>query len=390
MTKLFRQNFVVGLVLISLASLVCFGILGVGRSGESGFDFTVMYAGGRAWLEGLNPYNQNDLNKISASIDDAPFSYPPPSAVFFVSLALLSYPAAKIGWLVLNLLSVAAIVAMTFYSMNQHTKKNGDEIGSGIMTAFIIGNPITTNVVWQGQTSLIAFAATMAAWFFSQQKKWILAGMCLGLASLKPNICVLVVIWFLLERSWKILAVALGTAGVLSIYPMLVQGPIGTLRAWYERIQTHTSFSANTVGSEHTISLESLLYTIKLHPPSLSLFGVALVIILWIFQKKVQSDDLLAILMALTLTFIFNMDSAYVCTIPIFTSLCSYSYAHWKTLSGTLLLVFLFLFPRRIVRNFDIPVLNHWRTVVVLILLTVVIVLSIQHQSKRRFQEITF
>ncbi len=219
MTKRFRQNIIVGLVLCSLAALICLGILGVGRSGESSFDFAVMYAGGRAWLEGANPYNQNELNQVVArlkefplsTLDDSPFSYPPQSAAFFVTLGLFSFYYAKLGWLVLNLLSVAAIVAMTVYSINRRVQNNEDPVVNGVMVAFIIGNPLTTNVLWEGQTSLIVVAATMAAWVFGQQKKWWLAGLCLAIGSIKPQVCILVVVWFLLQRNWKILAVALGT-----------------------------------------------------------------------------------------------------------------------------------------------------------------------------------
>lgn len=390
MTDLFRRNVLVGLLLCSLAALICFGILGVGRSGESSFDFAVMYAGGREWLEGGNPYNQNELNQIIAKLkggfpqsnfDDAPFSYPPQSAAFFVTLALSGFSYAKIVWLVLNLLSVAAIVAMTIYTINRHAQKREDLVVSGVMAAFIIGNPLTTNVVWEGQTSLIVFAATMAAWIFGQQQKWLLAGICLAIASIKPQMSLLVVIWFLLERNWKILAVALGTAVVMSIDPMLVQGPVGMLVAWHERIQSHQSFYANVPGSEFVIGLQSLLTAAGLTVPSLDLLGVVSVIILWVFRKRIYTEDIFGILMALTLTFIFNMDTAFVALIPIITSFWLYSYNYRKALPVLILLVFLFVFPRRLVRELGVPVLNQWRTVVVIIMLTIVVWFSIKHKS---------
>jgi Glycosyltransferase family 87 len=193
----------VGLILVlgSIASLICFGIVGIGRAGGAsygfGFDFAVLYAAGRTWLEGANPYNHNELSRSVAGIEGIGslkgfgFFYPPQSAAFFITTALFSFPVAKVVWLGFNLLSIAAIVAMTVSSINQYQQKKRDNIGRWLMAAVAIGNPFTTHIVWMGQTSLVAFAATMAAWFFSNKNKSILAGICLGLASFKPQMCAL-------------------------------------------------------------------------------------------------------------------------------------------------------------------------------------------------------
>lgn len=389
MRKLFKQkqNFIIGLLLVSIASLILFGIVGVGRSDGYYQDFHIMYTAGRAWIEGMNPYDQSQLRQIDIAVEDAPFSYPPQSAALFVPLALLNYPTAKIVFLILNLLSVIAIVAITINIINRQISDDIGKIGGGIISAFILGSPLTTNVIWEGQVVMICLAATIAAWFFKQKSSWLLSGICLSIASIKPNIAILVILWFLLERNWKILLTALLSTGILSIYPIINYGIIGAFTAWYIRLQSHQAYSANAPGSEVVIGLQSLFYAAGVHLPSLGILGMILVVILYffrnrIFQNKISKEwDILAILMALTLLFIFNMDSAYVAIIPIITALWIHSYSRWKVLIGNVFLLGLFMLPRRIVRTFEIPVLNHWRTVIVLLFLIILIFLVLSEKT---------
>jgi hypothetical protein len=394
--NLVKQNIFTLLLLGSIAILLCLAVFGVGRNGGNGLDFSVMYAGGRAWLTGVNPYNQNELNQVMAGIKglpkgalDSPFSYPPPTAAFFVPLALFSFPIANVFWILLNLLSVAAIVTLSIYVLNQHTKGREYKVRNGIIAAFIIANPLTTNVVWQGQTSLVVFAATMGAWFFSRQNKWILAGICLGVATCKPQLCILVFVWFLLERSWKIIGISLITAGVMSIYLLIVQGPIGVMTAWLLKLQAHKDFYANVPGFEHVIGLQSLFWSAGLKIPNLEVVGIASVTILWSFRSRINPEDIFAILMALTLLFVFLHDSEYVCLIPVFTSLWMYWYDHRKYWPRLILLLVLFIFPRRVVRTLEIPVLNQWRIVIVLIMFALVVRLSIKYKSQLDLQKIS-
>jgi hypothetical protein len=305
-----------------------------------------------------------------------------------VPLALLSYPSAKIGWLLLNLLAVAAVVAMTAHTVNRLPNGKWDHLGTVLLAAFIMGSPLTTNVVWLGQTTLIVFAATMAAWFFNRQGRWVLAGVCLGLATVKPQVCLLVFVWLLLERQWKPLLVSVGAAAVLALYPMLVQGgPFGVAQAWLDRLQSHKAFEANMPGSEHVIGVTSFLNAAGLNAPGLEAVGVALVVVLWLFRDRIDPEDVFGILMGLMVSFVFVHDCEYVCLVPLVTSLWVHGRERWATLFWGGLLVLLLLFPRRLVRALDVPVLSHWRTLVALLILGTVVVLSVRRRSGRPLRE---
>lgn len=396
MTESFKRNFGLGLLTVSILSLICFGIVGISRDGQFNADGGVLYAAGRAWLMGLNAYNHDMLTKSVVTIKeidnlkDAAFFYPPQSAALCMFVGIFDYSVAKFVWLLLNLLSIAALIAMTVRTINQHQNNSEKQLGILVMSAMIIGNPFTAHVVWMGQTSLMAFAATMGAWFFSQRQKFVLAGICLGLASFKPQLCLLLGIWFLLERNWKILAVAFATVIIMSAYPLVLYGgPLGMLAAWQQGIQdSYSSLPFNQPGFQDKVGMESLFASLGFKIPNIKIVAVILVVVLWVFRNKINREDILALLMGISFTFLgYTHVYDYVGLFPIMTSLWLYCSNNRKALLSSIALVFLLFFPRRIFLAAGLPFLIHWRTIVVLILVVGVAALSMKAKSSEELQQ---
>ena len=397
MKESFKRNFCYGLVALSTLSLILFGIIGIGRGdSQLNFDGAVLYAAGRAWLMGLNSYNHDFLVQSVAGIkeigtlENAAFFYPPQSAALCMFAGLFDYSVAKFIWLGLNLLSIAAIIFMTVRTLNQYQNNSENQLGSWIMAAVIIGNPFTAHVVWMGQTSLMAFAATMAAWFFSQRQKFVWAGICLGIASFKPQLCLLLGIWFLLERNWKILAVAFATATIMSAYPLVLYGgPVGMLAAWHQGIQdSYSSLPFNQPGTRDIMGMESLLASFGLKIPAIKIMAVILAVLLWVFRNRINREDVFGVLMGISLTFLgYSHSYDYVTLFPLLTSLWLYSSNNRNNLLSSIALVFLLFFPRRVFEAANLPFLIHWRTIVVLILVVGVVALSMKAKSSQGFQQ---
>ena len=258
------------------------------------------------------------------------------------------------------------------------------------MAAIIIGNPFTTHVVWMGQTSLMAFAATMAAWFFSQRQKFVWAGICLGIASFKPQLCLLLGIWFLLERNWKILAVAFATVTIMSAYPLLLYGgPVGMLAAWHQGIQdSYSSLPFNQPGSIEIVGMESLFASFRLKIPTIKIVAVILVVLLWVFRHRINREDVLAVLMGISFTFLgYSHAYDYVGLFPILTALWLYCSNNRNALLSSIALVFLLFFPSWVFVVTGLHFLIHWRTIVVLILVVGVVALSMKAKSNQGFQQ---
>ncbi|MEG4217419.1 glycosyltransferase family 87 protein [Microcoleus sp. Pol14C6] len=396
MTESFKRNFGLGLLAVSILSLICFGIIGIGRDGQLNADGGVLYAAGRAWLKGFNPYNHDFLVQSVAGIkeidglENAAFFYPPSSAALCMFVGLFDYSVAKFVWVLLNLLSIAAIIAMTVRTINQHQNNSENQLGIWVISAMIIGNPFTAHVVWMGQTSLIAFAATMGAWFFSQRQKFVLAGICLGVASFKPQLCLLLGIWFLLERNWKILAVAFATVTIMSAYPLVLYGgPVGMLAAWHQGIQdSYSSLPFNQPGFQDKVGMESLFASLGLKIPAIKIVAVILAVLLWVFRNRINREDILAVLMGISFTFLgYTHVYDYVGLFPILTSLWLYCSNNRNALLTSIALVFLLFFPRRIFLAAGLPFLIHWRTIVVLMLVAGVLAFSMKAKSRQGFQQ---
>jgi hypothetical protein len=243
-----------------------------------------------------------------------------------------------------------------------------------------------------GQISLMAFSATMAAWFFCQRQKIVLTGICLGIASFKPQLCLLLGIWFLLERNWKILAVAFATATIMSVYPLVLYGgPVAMLAAWPQGIQdSYSSLPFNQAGTRDIVGMESLFASFGLKIPAIKIMAVILPMLLWVFRNRINREDVFAVLMGISFTFLGHKHSYdYVGLFPLLTSLWLYCSNNRNTLLSSIALVFLLFFPSRVFTETNLPFLIHWRTIVVLILLVGVVALSMKAKSSQGFQQET-
>jgi len=377
------------LVVLGLGALISFGIVGIGRSGTLSFDGAVLYAAGRLWLAHENAYDHAALVR---SVQDVPeidlgetfFFYPPQTAAFCVPLALLPYPVAKVLWVAVNLLAVAVMVLVTVLTVRQAKPEQPDEIGAWVLAAVVLGNPFTAHIVWMGQTSLVAGAAVMASWFFARRQQPLAAGICLGLATFKPQLCLLLLVWYLLERSWKVLLAGGITAAVMALYPAIVEGPIGALQTWRQGLTSgYQGLEFNAPGNEHVVGVQSMLAAANVSIPGLTIVGVLLTAGLWLLRKKVRGDDVLGLLMALTFIFVgYSHDYDFVCLVPLWTAMWLRGREQPRARLVLALLLLLLFVPQRLLRPFGSPVLFHWRTPVLILTAVLVLLLSMKSQGR--------
>ncbi len=357
-------------MLAAILALLLFGIVGVGREGVFNFDGSVLYAAGVTWLAHGNPY---DHAQLAAAVKDVPgvgmetlgFFYPPQAAAICLTLGLFPYRIAESLWLLANLTAIAVIVWTV--------ARVGVERGwkASVPAALAIGNPFTLHVVWMGQTSLVAFAATAAAWSLSNRGKWLGAGICLGLASFKPQMSIAVVLWFLLDRNWRALAVAAATAAAMAVIPLLQQGgAFGALAAWYDGLHAGYGLPFNLPNFSHKVGLQSLIFAIGgVSVPSVILTSlcVVLTIMLWLYRRRFDSVTTLALLMIVTVTCsVYLHDYDYVALVPAYAALWRIAQRDPSGMALGVVLLGLLFVPQRIIRATDITPLYQWRSLVVI------------------------
>jgi hypothetical protein len=119
-------------------------------------------------------------------------------------------------------------------------------LGASLVICFIVGpwatgwRPITWLLaltafftfglypnVWAvilGQVSIVVAAFIALAWWGLRTERWQLAGICLALATIKPQVTFLIVptmlIWSLYQRRWRVIITFFAALGVLVILPL--------------------------------------------------------------------------------------------------------------------------------------------------------------------------
>ena len=202
------------LALLNLAAAIV-----VAEDPQRASDLGSLTRWGHAWLvDGLNVYQPAD----SAT------DYPPNAIVLLSPLSLLPWSVAVPVWAAINLMLVllAPYFAARFYNP--------------LAPFRIIVLPILLFLCWGGnrtllQFTLLALTLAMAALFLADRRP-LTSGVCLGLAFMKPQVAVPVLLWTLFTRRWRIASTAAGVAAVaFAIFCIRTHaGPIEVVTRWIQ------------------------------------------------------------------------------------------------------------------------------------------------------------
>jgi hypothetical protein len=189
------------LVYYSVAHLATHG------HGDAIYNLTAL---GRAETQQLYPLHMKDLV--------SPYFYPPYFAVFLLPLALISFHAIYVTWLLVNLVVLAASLwVLTRYAGLR---------GAGAVLFWIAGLsafPVFVALA-QGQASILILALLVGCLLASQRGYPVAAGVLLALALIKPPYVVPFLLVFLVYRQWRTLAAFAASGVVFLVAPLPVLG----------------------------------------------------------------------------------------------------------------------------------------------------------------------
>lgn len=204
------------------------------RAGNlKGTDFLHFYTLGSIALayRGADLYNLRAQSELvaqripaAAGIRYLPL-YPPQASIFFEPFARLSYPWALLLWLTLSAL-IYGLCCYAVWRICPNLRKHRLTVA-----ILAIGFPGFWHLIAWGQTSALALACFMLAFFALRAQHEFLAGLAFGCLIFKPQLGLAAAIVFLLTLRWKIIAGALVSASVELIPAWLYYGP-GPLREW--------------------------------------------------------------------------------------------------------------------------------------------------------------
>jgi hypothetical protein len=371
-----------------LTSLIAFGMVGVARHGLWAMDFEVFHAAGRTWLAGESPYDRAALDRHFPREDPylPAFASPPATAPFFMGLALMSEGAAM---RLLDILGLAAVGVLGWIT----ARMAREPITPGLppasakvfwyFPALFAFSTFTFQTVWIGQVSLITATALQAAWYLDRKHRPIAAGLCLALASLKPQILMLPLVWFLLEKRWRMILVSGLAAGLLMAYPLLRGGPITEMKAWMAAVRDYKTHAPNRLGSCFVVGLPSLVAAVGGPSMDLTVPGIMLTVILWVFRRRICADDVPALLALGSLGIVYGHDLDFVYLAPLAVSLTLHLRGHPAAGWALAALTAVFFIPSRLVCQFGLPLLDQWRSAICLIFLGWLLWLSARHAAEQ-------
>jgi hypothetical protein len=228
-----RSRATLALLALGLLSLSAWAIytLFTSRAPILVWDFHPPWLGLRAMLrEGRNPYGETVTAEIQGQMlgyaapageDQYAFVYPLHLMVFVGPLALLPLPVAQAAWL--TLLEASLFVLVLIGTRAVDWRPPAWLLALTILFAVGLYQDVWALIL--GQNSILVAALVACAWWSIRSERWRLAGVCLALATIKPQISFLIVpvflLWAIYRRRWALATAFAVALGSLSLLPML-------------------------------------------------------------------------------------------------------------------------------------------------------------------------
>jgi hypothetical protein len=242
------------LILIAVLALDAYATYVVFTSKFPGAnDFYSRWAGGRAFLvDGLNPYSDEVTRRIQLGMyghlaeegaDQVAFAYPLYTIYLFFPLSLIpSYPQAQALWQAILEFTLVLAVFFTFRIYRWQPKP---WLLAATCFWSILFYPGARSIIL-GQFAIVVFAfAALALWAIKGGRD-ILAGLCLALSTIKPQMIVLLIplllLWAIYHRRWRLVGSFAVSMTVLVLSSLLlVPTWIADFVAWMSKYPSYTA-----------------------------------------------------------------------------------------------------------------------------------------------------
>lgn len=155
--------------------------------------------------------------------------YPPTMLIFLEPFGALAYGDAKLIWVLINFIGV---VAAAYYCSKENI----------VLAALAVLSPAFYVVLYTGQLSVV-FAILLAAGLVYSKTRPLLAGLCLGLLSVKPQLGLLVPFFLVFNGAWRAFFSAGVVATLLCVGALMFYGVEVWTAFLRSIVSTHIAFS---------------------------------------------------------------------------------------------------------------------------------------------------
>jgi hypothetical protein len=262
---------------VAIAAVV-FVLRGPARTVRSGDDFAPPYGAARAWLFGENPYDNASLSRVllaaGRETDAAgkpafnPSLYPPSTLVVLAPFALLSWPAARVAFLIVCVLLFAWHLKPLFRVAGLSLR---DDIGVWLLGGVLALAPYHTGIALS-QVAIPCVALLVIAIDRIQRGQETSGGNYLALATLfKPQLAAPFILYYFLRRHTRAALVALAICVVAAIVGVawLTINHVPWMASW-----SAATKAVATAGIEHDPAGPFSAQLLELRPLITALSGI--------------------------------------------------------------------------------------------------------------------
>ena len=212
-------------------------------------DFRAYYAAGTALRMGVNPYVLEDVRaavELPGTQSIVRFVYPPPALALCYVAALGRYPAAQVGWCLLQFVLLITAVGLVLRALRCPL---GSPTSVLIGVVFLTSTAVSQLFRWGQFDGVLAalLAATLLA-LVRRRPAW--AGLWVGLAAVSKVTPLLYVVVFLWRREGRALLASVVTIALLMGGSYVVLGN-DVVRQWITGIVVYGTAPGTLVSSQN-------------------------------------------------------------------------------------------------------------------------------------------
>lgn len=268
-------------------------------------DAIVFHAYGMSLIAGESPYDIDNFRKylkiimVKEGFDEKTIErrfkefltfgaiHPPSLAVYTVPPAFFDWNIAKYYYDIINVIALLAIIVffMLWIDYLPHVQIDFNKLIIAISLGCLMRAVSMTMML--GQLSLISLAGCWGTLYFSERKKFFIAGLFIILASLKPHIGLLLVVYLLIRwKSWLLFIWPSFLFIFISLFVLIIGGDLNPLPEIASNYKNYSTVAVNL--PDHVPGLTYLFgYFFDINRINFMLTGLIIVVALAFWSEKI-------------------------------------------------------------------------------------------------------
>jgi hypothetical protein len=260
------------------------------------------YVNGVCWFSGKCPYHADVYKEVwKERMKNESFRkelggkdgggagalHPPSLAIYAMPSVFFPWQTAKYYYDVINVIGLLAIMFFLTQLIKDLPNVRADFSKIGLVMGLGCLISAVPATIFVGQLSLVALTGALGAFYFSEHKRFFIAGLFVVLASIKPHITLPFVIYlFIQQQSWHLFGWSSLLVGTTFLGVLIMGGDLNPIPEMMINYQTYTNYPADVASK--LPGLTYLTASLNIDRAILILLGLAVAILLAFWFRKIN------------------------------------------------------------------------------------------------------